>query len=40
MPLDGAAVVRVLWHDFPQLLNPAIENMACTLRTDIFTNEC
>ena len=31
MPHRSAAVSRVLGHGFPQPLNPAVENMTCTL---------
>ena len=39
MPLRSTAVSRVLKQGFPPLLNPAVENTKCTLRTDIESNK-
>ena len=39
MPLHRVAVSRVLEHSFPPLLNPAVKNTTCTLRTDTDSNE-
>ena len=40
MPLRSAAVSRLVGHDFPPPINPAVKSNGCTLRNDTDRKVC